>query len=80
MKEVEVRLYASLRKYQANPGSGGVLVIQLDDGAELADLLNELKIPEEEVAIAMVNGRNEKEGYILQDKDRIGLFPPVAGG
>ena len=80
MKEVEVRLYASLRKYQPNPTSGEAIVIALDDEAKLENLLNELRVPKEAVAIAMVNGNWEKENYLLQDGDRIGFFPPIAGG
>ena len=80
MKEVEVRLYANLGKYQPEHASGEALVIKLDDEAELGDLLNKLKIPREEVAIAMVNGKSERESYIIQDKDRIGIFPPIGGG
>jgi molybdopterin synthase sulfur carrier subunit len=80
MKKVEVRLYASLRKYHPSPESSQALVIKLSDKANLGDLLSELKIPKEEIAITMVNGRSEKEGYLLQDKDRIGLFPLIGGG
>lgn len=80
MKEVEIRLYASLRQYHPSPESSQALVIKLSDKANLGDLLSELKIPKEEIAITMVNGRSEKEGYLLQDKDRIGLFPLIGGG
>jgi molybdopterin synthase sulfur carrier subunit len=80
MKEVEVRLYASLRKYHPGPESSRALVIKLSDKANLGDLLGELKIPKEEIAITMVNGRSEQEGYLLQADDRIGLFPLIGGG
>jgi sulfur carrier protein ThiS len=80
MKEVEVRLYASLRQYHPGLESSRALVIKLSDKANLGDLLSELKITKEEIAIAMVNGRSKKEGYLLQDKDRIGLFPLIGGG
>jgi sulfur carrier protein ThiS len=80
MKEVEVRLYSSLRKYQPNPGGDEALVVRLSDQADLGELLIELKIPKEEVAVAMANGRSEKESYLLQNKDRVGLFPLIGGG
>lgn len=80
MITVEVRLYASLQKYRPGLGIGEALAITLDDKAELGNLLNKLKVPKEEVAIVMINGRGEKESCILRGGDRIGLFPPIAGG
>jgi len=80
MSKVEVRLYASLRKYHPNPGSSEALVITLDDEAKLGDLLDKLKIPRQELGILMVNGKWEKESYLLQDEDRIGIFPLIGGG
>jgi len=80
MNKVEVRLYASLRKYHSNPGSSEALVMELDDKAKLGNLLDKLKIPREEVGVLMVNGKWEKESYLLQDGDRIGIFPLIGGG
>jgi len=80
MATVEVRLYASLRKYHPNRGSSEALIIELDDKANLANLADKLKIPKEEIAITMVNGRQEEKSYLLQEGDRIGLFPLIGGG
>ena len=80
MATVEVRLYASLRKYHPNRGSSEALIIELDDKANLANLVDKLKIPKEEIAITMVNGRQEEKSYLLQEGDRIGLFPLIGGG
>ena len=35
MNKVEVRLFASLRKYHAKPGSSEVMIIELDDKTPL---------------------------------------------
>ena len=80
MNKVEVRLYASLRKYHSNPGSSEALVMELDNKAKLGNLLDKLKIPKEEVGVLMVNGKWQKESYLLQDEDRIGIFPLIGGG
>ena len=80
MNTVEVRLYASLRKYHPNPGSSEAFFIELDEKVKLGDLLDKLKIPREELGILMVNGKWEKESYLLQDGDRIGIFPLIGGG
>jgi molybdopterin converting factor small subunit len=77
---VEVRLYATLRKYRPDLAMGESFVITLGDKANLGNLFNELKIPSEEVKVAFVNGKWEEESYLLQEGDRIGIFPPVGGG
>ena len=80
MITVEVRLYATLQKYYPDLGIGEPLVMALDDKAKLGNLLNELKLPKEEVKVALVNGKWEEESYLLRDGDRIGLFSPIGGG
>jgi molybdopterin converting factor small subunit len=77
---VEVRLYATLRKYRPDLAVGESFVITLGDKANIGNLFNELKIPREEVKVAFVNGKWEEESYLLQEGDRIGIFPPVGGG
>jgi len=80
MIAVEVRLFASLRKYRPDLGIGECFIITLNDNANLGNLLDELKVPKEEVKAVFVNGRWEEEDYPLRDRDRIGIFPPIGGG
>lgn len=80
MSKVEVRLFASLRKYHAKPGSSEVMSVETEDGATLGDLLGKLKIPAEEVTVIMVNGKRQKEDHPLKDGDRVGIFPLIGGG
>ncbi len=80
MITVEVRLYATLQKYHPSLGIGEPLGITLDDKARLGNLFSELKIPKEEIKVALVNGKWEEESYLLKDGDRIGLFSPIGGG
>ena len=54
--------------------------VRLENGANLGGLLEKLRIPKEEVTVIMVNGKREKEGYLLQGGDRIGIFPLIGGG
>jgi len=80
MIKTEVRLYATLQKYHPSLGIGELLGITLDDKARLGNLFSELKIPKEEIKVALVNGKWEEESYLLEDGDRIGLFSPIGGG
>ncbi len=80
MNKVEVRLYASLRRFHSSPGSSEALVMSLDNETKLGDLLDKLKIPRQEIGVLMINGSWQKESYLLQDGDRIGIFPLIGGG
>ncbi len=80
MITIEVRLYATLRKYYPDLEIGESLVMALDDKAKLGNLLDELKLPKEEVKVVIVNGKREEESYLLRDGDRIGIFSPIGGG
>ncbi len=76
MIEVEVRLYASLRRYRTdNPGK-----VLLPAGSTVLDLLDGLGIPPAEVQTVFVNRRALSREAVLQDGDRVDLFPAVAGG
>ena len=78
---VEVRLYATLRKYQPERKVGEALVCKLAEGTILQKLLEkELGIPPGEVKTVFVNGVSRSSDYVLADGDRVGIFPPIAGG
>lgn len=80
MSTVEVRLYATLRKYHPDSARGEPIFIALEDKARLGNLLDKLKIPREEVTVVLVNGKREDESYPLKEADRIGIFPLIGGG
>jgi molybdopterin converting factor small subunit len=76
--QVEVQLYANLRKYA--PEKDPLLLLDLDDGARVSDILRTLRIGEDVELVLLVNGRPGKKDGVLRDGDRIVMFPPVAGG
>ena len=80
MNKVEVRLYASLRRFHSSPGSSEPLLMSLESETKLGDVLDKLKVPREEIGVLMVNGILQKESHILQDGDRVGIFPLIGGG
>ena len=80
MIEVEVRLYATLRKYSPETGVGEPVILQMPEGASLADLLVRLGVPKSEMKTAFVNNRQQDEDYRLCDGDRVAFFSPIAGG
>lgn len=76
---IEVRLFATLRRY-APSDAGGVLTLDMPEGGRVADALERLGIQAEEVHIVMVNGVSSHPDRTLLEGDRLGLFPAVGGG
>ncbi len=73
--EIKVRLFATLRENR-----GKELVLFQDNGVTPKDIIKQLDIPEAEVAILLVNGRDGALDQELSDKDVVSIFPPVGGG
>jgi len=54
--------------------------VELPEGAAVADLLDKLQIPLQDVGIVVVNARSGTFQQKLQADDRITLIPPIGGG
>ncbi len=78
--EVNVKLFATLRDLYPHLGIGEALPVELEAGATIADLLRRLNLPRKEVKLVYVNGRLRHDDTVLQPRDEIGIFPPIAGG
>ena len=74
--QIQIRLFATLR--QLAPSIGESLTIET--GSTVADLLAELRIPEEKAKLIFINGRKGTLASVLSGGERVGLFPPVGGG
>ena len=80
MIEVEVRLFNVLRKYRPREAKSDTFLLELPDGAALADLLSALELPGKEVHLTLVNGLHREITHPLRSGDVVSLFPFVAGG
>jgi molybdopterin converting factor small subunit len=81
--EVEVKLYAALRRYRPSGISGAPhhpFMFSLPDGATVAVLVAQLGIPEGMINAAAVNDEAVEALTLLHGGDKVGLFPPSAGG
>lgn len=72
---VEVRLFATFRE-----GREKIYHMDAERIHSAADVLKILNIPEEEVAICLINGRHSKVDAEVKDGDVLAVFPPVGGG
>ncbi len=80
--KVEVRLYGALRRYRPSgvPTPQLSFVLDLPPGATVDDLSRQLGILDGFVSAAAVNDEAVESSAVLRDGDRVGLFPPSAGG
>ena len=78
--KVRVKLFATLCRYFSNAAPGIPFEMELPEGATLADLVNHLKLPREEVKVFFVKGRARPGNWYLEEGDEVGIFPLIAGG
>ncbi len=73
--KVTVKLFATLREY-----GDKIKVMDFAENTTVLDVIMQLKLPADDVAIIMINGRHAKPSTILKEEDVLALFPPVGGG
>jgi sulfur carrier protein ThiS len=73
--KVELNLYASLARFVPRTGP-----MEIDGETTILGLLRRLDVPMEKVKIIFLNGIHASGQESLKEGDRIGVFPPVAGG
>lgn len=79
--KIEVKLYASLARYGPEESVGKPpQAMEIAEGTTVRGLLELLKVPEEAVKVVFLNGIHAKGDEVLKEGDRVGVFPPVAGG
>jgi molybdopterin converting factor small subunit len=77
---VQVKLFATLRRYYPHLGIGEPMPVELQENATVAKLVIQLKLPDNQVKVVFVNGIVREGNYMLKDGDQVGIFPPVGGG
>ena len=74
---IEINLFASLKKYLPAESAGHYSV---EPGTPLSALLDQLRIPQDEVKLIFVNGVKEDASVLLNGGERVGVFPAIGGG
>lgn len=78
--QVEVRIFATLRRFQPELPVGGALQIDVEPQTTLAELRDQLGLPAAETKLVMVNNRQAELSDPVSEGDRIAFIPAVAGG
>ena len=73
---VYLHLFATLRRDEENPQQK----LTLRARTSPRDIAKRLGIPHEEIHLVFINGRVASLDQLLQDGDRLALFPPIGGG
>lgn len=81
--QVTVKLYGLLRDHRPKTAVGAPhhpFTVTLPANATVADLADQLAIPDGFVTAAAVNNTAVSPDTSLHDGDQVNLFPPSAGG
>ncbi len=78
--EIEVRLYAEMRRYSPGHTQGYSDRLRIRPGATVAEAMDTLGIPEDLPAVIFVNGGSAERNTVLKAEDVLVVISPVQGG
>lgn len=78
--KIHLNLFATLACYKPPAHGSGPLLIECEDHTSIGQVLAKLGVPHDKVKLYFRNGVHAKKDTILQDGDRVGVFPPIGGG
>lgn len=73
---ISLKLFASLAKRAPENADA----FPVAPGATVLELVRQLNIPLKEAKLVFINNRRVELDTVIQDGDRVGIFPPVGGG
>jgi molybdopterin converting factor small subunit len=76
---IEVRFFASLRRYTPNDPSG-IISVDVADGLTVEELLQQMEVDPTPINSILINGKESALETHLADGDRLGLFPLNVNG
>jgi molybdopterin converting factor small subunit len=77
MPQIQVNLYATLRKHT---GGAGSLEVEIEPGATVAELLDQLGVPADQARVVFIDTRSASFSDPLNGGEQVGIFPAIAGG
>ena len=76
MLTIEIRLFATLQPYTPHNAAS----YHVEVGTSIEMIVEALNIPKDQIKLIFSNGVRCDGSNIVQDGDRIGIFPPIGGG
>ncbi len=79
--KIQLNLFASFSRFLPEQRERGFSnLIEIEEGTSINALLEDLKVPPELPKIIFLNGVHAGKTTVLKEGDRLGVFPPLAGG
>jgi molybdopterin converting factor small subunit len=73
---IQLKMFANLSKYAPSEGER----LAIEPGQSIREILDTIGMPQEKAKLIFVNGIKGDLDTVLSGGERVGLFPPVAGG
>jgi sulfur carrier protein ThiS len=77
---IEVAVFATLRRYMPELGLGETKTLEVEPGTTMADIVEMLGLPKDEVQIVVRNHRHANLSDAVIEGDRIVFVPAIGGG
>jgi molybdopterin converting factor small subunit len=78
--DIEVVCYGAMRDYLPAGSDGRRTQLRLDDGADVAELIERFGAPPRLVVSVLVGDERAERDRVLREGDRVTLMPPFTGG
>ena len=78
--KIEVYLYATLSKCIPDGNNGPTHIVDVEEGTTVSDLLRQLGVPIQSAKLIFLDGIHSDLDAVLEEGNRLGVFPPVGGG
>jgi len=79
--KIEIKLLTQMKKYLPDPDvAGNTRSLEIREKATVREMFLELGIPVDMPKVILRNDRQGRLDDVLDDGDKITVFPPVGGG
>jgi uncharacterized protein with PIN domain len=75
MRQASLRFYAELKDFLPKDAQAGELTRSFDVPGSVKDMIESCGVPHTEVDLILVNGRSVGFSYLVEDDDRISVYP-----
>jgi len=75
--KINLKLMSIFAKYH-QPDADGKTIVK--EGSTVLDVVRQLGMPESQIRIIAVNGKQSDLKTVLSENDTVFIFPPAAGG